>query len=112
MVRLAIVCCVLFCVSAPLFAENTVDILDLNTGKPINPPRPSGPDSNVAEKKSGAPAPLPAAVVDEPGFKASVKFSQRPAPKYDLGTTNTNQIPTPKNKSWSVPLEDGSSGPP
>ena len=96
MLRLAIFIAALSCVSPSLFAENAAEILD--------------PNAPVPEKKSPV-VPGPAGTVDEPGFKASVRVpNQQPSPNFDLGTKNTNQIAVPKNKAWSVPLEEGFAG--
>jgi len=107
MLRLAIVLVLSFCFRCS-FAENVGEILDPNT-----PARAPVPDSKTApEKKDPAPATSPGGAVDEPGFKASVKFGSSPAPKYDLSTKGGNQIPVPKTGSvWTVPLEDGYSAP-
>ena len=111
--RLAIAVVLLcgFCV--PLFAENAVDILDLNTGTPTTGAAPgtapADPDSKNTEVKKSTPT---SGVVDEPGFKATVKFSARPTPNFDQSTTNEkNMIPAPKSKAWAVPLEEGANGP-
>ncbi len=107
MLRLAMFSALLFCASRFMHAEDVVEILDLNTGKPVNPPTRPAPDSSTEKK----PTPKGSTEVDEPGFKASVRFAGQPKPKYDQGSTDAQTITVPKNKSWSVPIEEGSNGP-
>lgn len=94
MLRLAVFITVLSCVGPRVFGENA-EILD--------------PNAPLPEKKAPV-VPGPAGSVDEPGFKASVKIPGQPTPNFELGTKNTNQIAVPKNKTWSVPLEEGYAG--
>ena len=106
MLRLALVFAFSTLCLAPVFAENG-EILDLNSGTPANPRTPPATQSPDAK----ANPPKTASEVDEPGFKASVKFTGNPTPKYDQSTNNANPINGPKGKAWSVPLEEGSAGP-
>ncbi|HLX63055.1 MAG TPA: tetratricopeptide repeat protein [Planctomycetota bacterium] len=102
LVLVALVC--LLCLSMTLRAENTAEILDPNAPVETQADNAARAASSPV-KKTDVPA---SGAVDEPGFKASVKFGNRPAPKYDWGTKNTNQIPVPgAHSAWAVPLEEG-----
>jgi tetratricopeptide (TPR) repeat protein len=83
--------------TAPVFAESPAEILDPGTDKP-------GIESKHEPRRADVPA---SGAVDEPGFKASVKFANQPAPNFDLSSKNTNQIAVPKRNNWAVPQEDG-----